>query len=162
MTARRAKSGERCASCWWRTTANWRTCSLPDYGARGTPSTWPGSRSATELLIATRYDVACLDLGLPDGDGIGWCTSSAATTLSSERPERIIITTARDAVRDRVAGLDAGADDYLVKPFAFAELTARVRALARRDAQPRREFRSAMSRSTSRDTRCDVEASRSS
>ena len=90
---------------------------------------------ATELLIVTRYDVACVDLGLPDGDGLELVRDLGAGS-ELERPERIIITTARDAVRDRVAGLDAGADDYLVKPFAFAELTARVRALARRDKQP--------------------------
>ena len=90
---------------------------------------------ATELLIATRYDVACVDLGLPDGDGLELVRDLGAGS-ELKRPERIIITTARDAVRDRVAGLDAGADDYLVKPFAFAELTARVRALARRDKQP--------------------------
>ena len=92
--------------------------------------------AATELLTTTRYDVACVDLGLPDGDGIALVRSLCAGDPYLERPERIIITTARDAVRDRVAGLDAGADDYLVKPFAFDELTARVRALARRDKQP--------------------------
>ena len=89
---------------------------------------------AIDHLTTTRYDVACIDLGLPDGDGMhlirAMCTSGQV-----QRPERIIITTARDAVADRVAGLDAGADDYLVKPFAFNELTARVRALGRRDKQ---------------------------
>jgi DNA-binding response OmpR family regulator len=91
--------------------------------------------AATELLITTTYDVACIDLGLPDGDGVTLVRDLCSDESDLERPERIIITTARDAVRDRVAGLDAGADDYLVKPFAFAELTARVRALARRDKQ---------------------------
>ena len=92
--------------------------------------------AATELLIATRYDLACIDLGLPDGDGMSLVRELTADASVLDRPERIIITTARDAVHDRVAGLDAGADDYLVKPFDFAELTARVRALARRDGQP--------------------------
>lgn len=92
--------------------------------------------TATELLIGTTYDVACIDLGLPDGDGLALVRQLCDGSPYLERPQRIIVTTARDAVRDRVAGLDAGADDYLVKPFAFAELTARVRALARRDAQP--------------------------
>jgi two-component system copper resistance phosphate regulon response regulator CusR len=91
---------------------------------------------ATELLITTRYDVACVDLGLPDGDGLSLVRGLSGADSRLERPERILITTARDAVRDRVDGLDAGADDYLVKPFAFPELTARLRALARRDKQP--------------------------
>ena len=90
---------------------------------------------AVELLAVTRYDVACVDLGLPDGDGLALIGRLSADD-HLQRPDRIIVTTARDAVADRVAGLDAGADDYLVKPFAFAELTARVRALGRRDKQP--------------------------
>jgi DNA-binding response OmpR family regulator len=90
---------------------------------------------AEELLRTTEYDVACLDLGLPDGDGL-----ELVRRLSSDpdlrRPWRSLVLTARDAVADRVAGLDAGADDYLVKPFDFSELVARLRALARRrDAQ---------------------------
>ena len=91
---------------------------------------------ATELLIANPYDIACIDLGLPDGDGLALVRELALGEGDLERPERIIITTSRDAVEARVAGLDAGADDYLVKPFAFAELTARVRALGRRDRRP--------------------------
>jgi DNA-binding response OmpR family regulator len=94
------------------------------------------AREATRHLTATRYDVACIDLGLPDGDGLTLVRQLSGGRAHLERPDRIIITTARDAVGDRVAGLDAGADDYLVKPFAFAELTARVRALGRRDKQP--------------------------
>jgi DNA-binding response OmpR family regulator len=90
---------------------------------------------ATSHLMTTRYDVACIDLGLPDGDGLALVRNLSGGGVL-ERPQRIIITTARDAVGDRVAGLDAGADDYLVKPFAFAELTARLRALGRRDKQP--------------------------
>jgi DNA-binding response OmpR family regulator len=92
-------------------------------------------REATRHLTATRYDLACIDLGLPDGDGLALVRRLSGDGEHLERPHRIIITTARDAVGDRVAGLDAGADDYLVKPFAFAELTARVRALGRRDRQ---------------------------
>jgi DNA-binding response OmpR family regulator len=74
------------------------------------------------------YDVVVLDVGLPDGDGIGLCR------LLRERgcEARILMLTARDSLNDTVAALDAGADDYLTKPFDLPELTARVRALLRR------------------------------
>ncbi len=81
------------------------------------------------------YDLVCLDWNLPDGSGLGLCralVSGELPTFEGALP-RILMLTARDAVEDRVAGLDSGADDYLVKPFAFAELSARVRALLRRD-----------------------------
>ncbi len=81
------------------------------------------------------YDLVCLDWNLPDGSGLALCTklvSGELPTFEGVQP-RILMLTARDAVEDRVAGLDSGADDYLVKPFAFAELSARVRALLRRD-----------------------------
>jgi DNA-binding response OmpR family regulator len=81
--------------------------------------------AALELI---NYDAALLDLGLPDRDGI--CVVAAARRLGKTLP--ILILTARDAVEDRVAGLNAGADDYLTKPFAMAELIARVQALLRR------------------------------
>lgn len=86
-------------------------------------------------LTSGEYDLAVLDWNLPDGTGLDIATrvvSGELATLGATRP-RILMLTARDAVDDRVAGLDAGADDYLVKPFAFAELEARVRALLRRD-----------------------------
>ena len=89
---------------------------------------------AVDLLVATRYDVACIDLGLPDGDGLDLIRSLRPGS-HLERPDRIIVLTARDGVAQRVAGLDAGADDYLVKPFAFAELLARLRAVSRRGEQ---------------------------
>ncbi|GIJ72230.1 winged helix-turn-helix domain-containing protein [Virgisporangium ochraceum] len=82
---------------------------------------------AEELLTTVDYDVACVDLGLPDGDGLDLVRRS-----DLRRPRRFLVLTARDAVADRVGGLDAGADDYLVKPFHFAELLARLRALSRR------------------------------
>ncbi|MDF5758982.1 response regulator transcription factor [Spongiactinospora sp. TRM90649] len=88
-------------------------------------------RAAEEALRTTAYDVACFDLGLPDGDGLD-LVRRLGTDGELRRPRRTLVLTARDAVADRVAGLDAGADDYLVKPFHFSELVARLRALARR------------------------------
>ncbi len=83
---------------------------------------------ANALLQSSQYSLIILDLGLPDIDG--------ATLLRQWRRQNIslpvLILTARDALEDRVDGLDAGADDYLVKPFALVELMARVRALIRR------------------------------
>jgi DNA-binding response OmpR family regulator len=86
---------------------------------------------AEDLLRTVDFDVACVDLGLPDGDGLD-LIGRLAVDPDLRRPRRVIALTARDGVADRVAGLDAGADDYLVKPFDFAELLARLRALARR------------------------------
>ncbi len=83
---------------------------------------------AREVLAAIPYDAAILDLGLPDGDGIRLLGELRAA--GNRIP--ILVLTARDAVEDRVIGLDAGADDYLVKPFAMAELIARTKALLRR------------------------------
>ena len=79
------------------------------------------------------YDVLILDVMLPDGDGFGLC----AELRASGDWTPVLMLTARDAVADRVRGLDVGADDYLVKPFAFAELVARLRALARRGSTER-------------------------
>ncbi|WP_030162515.1 response regulator transcription factor [Glycomyces sp. NRRL B-16210] len=91
---------------------------------------------AEALLCGNDFDVACLDLGLPDGDGMDLVRRLGRPEGPGDavlrRPRRLLVLTARDAVDDRVAGLDAGADDYLVKPFSFQELTARLRALARR------------------------------
>ena len=89
---------------------------------------------ARERLEDTPYDVVCLDLGLPDDDGRAVCREIRAgeLLLPNATPPRVLILTARDGLDDRVGGLDDGADDYLVKPFSFAELAARVRALARR------------------------------
>jgi two-component system OmpR family response regulator len=88
---------------------------------------------AIALAERTSYDAIVLDLRLPDVDGLDVCRRVRA--VGSGAP--ILILTARDGVPDRVDGLDAGADDYLVKPFAFEELFARVRALTRRPQEPR-------------------------
>ena len=79
------------------------------------------------------YDVLVLDVMLPDGDGFACCAELRAA--GNWTP--VLMLTARDAVEDRVRGLDVGADDYLVKPFAFVELLARLRALARRGPSER-------------------------
>lgn len=83
---------------------------------------------AGAALSTISYDAAILDLGLPDDDGL----EVLASARRSGKDVPILVLTARDAVEDRVLGLDAGADDYLVKPFAMAELVARVQALLRR------------------------------
>jgi DNA-binding response OmpR family regulator len=81
-----------------------------------------------ELALRTAYDVAIIDWMLPGRDGPAICRAIRAARL----PTALLLLTARGEVEDRVAGLDSGADDYLVKPFAFEELLARVRALGRR------------------------------
>lgn len=88
---------------------------------------------AVEACQLWAYDAACVDLGLPDGDGLALV--ARPSSADHNRPGRIVVISARDAVEQRVAGLDAGADDYLVKPFAFSELTARLRAVSRRNDQ---------------------------
>ena len=85
-------------------------------------------READAAATAAPYDVVLLDLGLPRRDGLSLLKSWRARGVTLP----VLIITARDAVSDRVAGLDAGADDYLVKPFDLDELSARVRAVARR------------------------------
>jgi DNA-binding response OmpR family regulator len=92
----------------------------------------PDGETALELAAATDgIEAVILDVGLPDISGL----DVAARLRKDGRELAILMLTARDAVNDRVAGLDAGADDYLVKPFAYEELAARLRALGRR-AEP--------------------------
>jgi two-component system copper resistance phosphate regulon response regulator CusR len=88
--------------------------------------------SALQEVEDTDYDIVVLDLMLPLRDGLSVCRA----IRQAGRNVPILIVTARDAVDARVEGFDAGADDYLVKPFDFRELTARVRALVRRGRQP--------------------------
>ena len=86
---------------------------------------------ALEWVEAAGYDAIVLDIMLPGISGLEVCRTLRQRSVATP----ILLLTARDAVPDRVAGLDAGADDYLVKPFAFPELLARLRALARRPAE---------------------------
>lgn len=89
---------------------------------------------AVDKLATTPYDIVCLDLNLPDGDGLDVCRRIRTDhrQIDGSDTPRIIMLTARDSLEDRVIGLDDGADDYLVKPFALPELLARMRALGRR------------------------------
>ncbi|VTU34190.1 winged helix-turn-helix domain-containing protein [Variovorax sp. PBL-E5] len=87
-------------------------------------------RAADLSLSVGLYDIAVLDLGLPAKDGM----AVLATLRAAGNRMPVLIATARDAVADRIAGLNAGADDYIVKPFDLDELIARVRAVLRRHA----------------------------
>jgi len=92
-----------------------------DVAVRGEDALW--------MATATRYDVVVLDVMLPGIDGVETCRRLRAADMWSP----ILMLTARDGLTDRVRGLDAGADDYMLKPFHIAELTARLRALGRRE-----------------------------
>jgi two-component system OmpR family response regulator len=91
-----------------------------DVTSRGEDALW--------MAGSTRYDALVLDVMLPGIDGFEACERLRADGVTAP----VLMLTARDAIEDRIAGLDGGADDYLVKPFAFGELLARLRALARR------------------------------
>jgi two-component system OmpR family response regulator len=91
-----------------------------DVAVKGEDALW--------MAGSTDYDVIVLDVMLPGIDGFETCRRLRADAVRAP----VLMLTARDAVEDRVAGLDTGADDYLTKPFSFAELLARIRALARR------------------------------
>src|SRR6185312_10519815 len=93
-----------------------------DHAAKGEDALW--------MAGATEYDAIVLDLMLPGIDGFEVCRRLRAEGVWAP----ILMLTARDAVEDRVTGLDQGADDYLTKPFSYAELLARLRALVRRGA----------------------------
>jgi len=92
-----------------------------------------GVATALAKVGSESYDAIVLDLILPDGNGLDFADELRAAGNSTP----IVILTARDAIADRVAGLDRGADDYLVKPFAFEELLARLRAVSRRGPEIR-------------------------
>jgi heavy metal response regulator len=84
---------------------------------------------ALHWIAIAEYDVIVLDVMLPELDGLAVCQEVRRAGVRTP----VLMLTARDAIEDRVTGLDSGADDYLVKPFAFAELLARIRALLRRE-----------------------------
>jgi DNA-binding response OmpR family regulator len=88
---------------------------------------------ALEKARFTPYDLVCLDLTMPGLDGLDVC-AGLREDHPGEAPPRVLMLTARDTLDDRIRGLDIGADDYLVKPFAFGELSARIRSLLRREA----------------------------
>lgn len=92
----------------------------------------PDGEEGLLMAQAAPYDLLILDIMLPKLDGVTVCRRLRA----DRNPTPILLLTARDAVEDKVVGLDAGADDYLAKPFAFPELLARVRALLRRGSAP--------------------------
>ena len=96
-----------------------------DVAGRGEDAVW--------MAGSTEYDAVVLDVMLPGLDGFEVCRRLRADDVWTP----VLMLTARDAVEDRVAGLDGGADDYLVKPFSFDELLARIRALARRGSAER-------------------------
>ncbi|HEY1697315.1 MAG TPA: response regulator transcription factor [Polyangiaceae bacterium] len=87
-----------------------------------------GVQAADAATSAQHFDLAVVDIGLPDGCGLQWCR--AARVAGTQTP--ILLLTARNDIADRVRGLEAGADDYLGKPFSFDELLARLQALSRR------------------------------
>ena len=98
---------------------------------RSYTATWvPSCREARDALCDTGYDVIILDLGLPDGDGLALLKEWRHSGFN----EPVLVLSARDAVEDRIKGLDVGADDYLAKPFSLEELLARVRSLLRRQS----------------------------
>jgi DNA-binding response OmpR family regulator len=88
---------------------------------------------AQYMAETTPFDLIILDVMLPKKDGVAVCRDLRAKGVNIP----ILILTAKDSVEDKVTGLDSGADDYLVKPFAFAELMARIRALLRREVLPK-------------------------
>lgn len=110
---------------------NERLAELVCEGLRGggfAADTFGTVEDADAALASVSYDAAILDIGLPDGDGLD------LLKLARQRGQAlpVLLLTARDGVEDRVRGLNGGADDYLVKPFAMEELLARIRALLRR------------------------------
>ena len=123
-----------CGCSWWKTRSGWPGCSrralkeeghAVDVAADGPQGLW--------LATENEYGAIVLDVMLPGMDGFQLCRRLRESGAWAP----VLMLTARDGVADRVRGLDAGADDYLVKPFSLLELAARLRALARRDGRAR-------------------------
>ncbi|WP_373027933.1 response regulator transcription factor [Sulfitobacter sp.] len=98
-----------------------------------------GVDHALAAIATTEYDLVLLDLGLPDGDGL----DVLRWLRGNHKNVPVLIVTARDRITERIAGLDAGADDYLVKPYDLDEMLARIQAILRRadqDRDPERKF----------------------
>ncbi len=114
---------------------------------------------ALDYARSTDYDLIILDIMMPKKDGL----SVLRSLRQARNPVPVLLLTAKDAVADRVAGLDAGADDYLTKPYAFSELAARIRALLRRHSEEKTDCLSAgdlsLCLSSKRVTRGDREIS---
>jgi two-component system, OmpR family, response regulator len=101
--------------------------------AQGHVVDWVTRIADAEATASEHFDAILLDWRLPDGSGVDWLRRVRSRSGEFARVP-VLVLTARDALQDRVEGLDAGADDYLVKPFQLAELAARIRAMARRAA----------------------------
>ncbi len=103
-------------------------------GADGHAVDWARNLAdARAFADVARYGLVLLDLQLPDGSGVGYLRDMRSRADTTP----VIVITARDQVSDRIQGLNAGADDYLVKPFDLGELSARIHAVARRGGQAR-------------------------
>ena len=118
-----------CAFWLWKTTLRSLAFSAKAWRRNTTRWMWPPyGEQARQMALESEYDLLILDLNLPKLDGIG--------VLNAVRPKKpslpVLVLTARSRVEDRVQSLDTGADDCLIKPFSFTELSARVRALLRR------------------------------
>lgn len=101
--------------------------------AQGEVVDWATTLKEARAAVVEPFDAILLDWNLPDGSGVQWMRGLRARTQANDRTP-ILLLTARDRLSDRVEGLDAGADDYLIKPFELRELAARVRAITRRAA----------------------------
>jgi two-component system OmpR family response regulator len=99
--------------------------------AHGEVVDWVLRLAQARAAAVEAFDAILLDWNLPDGSGVQWLRELRAVRAPNQRTP-VLLLTARDLVEDRIAGLDAGADDYLIKPFELTELAARVRAVTRR------------------------------